>query len=117
MITLIHELPGRIRFRVKALKKKSVAMHGYAEHLKQMEGIVEAEGNPVLGSILVFYDPKKTGKEAIFASFQSFLESAPSILFVPEKREAPSLFGQRMIKRIISVVIGDLLFSALKILV
>jgi Heavy metal associated domain 2 len=56
---VVSATPGRVRFRVEALRgdpSRAAAMVGF---LQDQPGVCEASANPVTGTVLVCYDPSQ----------------------------------------------------------
>lgn len=57
-------IDGRVRLRHPALKDPSLA-EAACSVLSGVEGVESVQANPVTGSLLLFYNPKKLSKEAL----------------------------------------------------
>lgn len=57
-------IDGRVRLRHPALKDPSLA-EAACSVLSGVEGVESVQANPVIGSLLMFYNPKKLSKEAL----------------------------------------------------
>lgn len=57
-------IDGRVRLRHPALKDPSLA-EAACSVLSGVEGVESVQANPVTGSLLMFYNPKKLSKEAL----------------------------------------------------
>lgn len=58
-IRLVHALPGRIRLHSDLLKGNPNRMQEIIGHLKAVPAFTQVEGNPLTGSVLIFFDPVK----------------------------------------------------------
>jgi hypothetical protein len=58
-ITVLHALPGRIRFRVKSLQYDDDLARDMEATLAAIKGIAEVGASPATGSLLISYHSKK----------------------------------------------------------
>ncbi len=90
---IVHEIPGRVRFGIKILKRLKHENMPLAEHLKELlEEIPAFKGiklSNLSGSILVNYDPQVTDSKGIKSFLQEvmryLLGYAEELAKVPEK--------------------------------
>jgi Heavy metal associated domain 2 len=57
-LDLAHHLPGRLRLRSALLKGNARASEEAQRHLAEISGVRSASANPLIGSILLKYDPE-----------------------------------------------------------
>ena len=57
-VQVTHFLPGRIRLKLKDLKRNPEFAEEIEETLAEVPGIEQVEANPVTGSVLIEYDPE-----------------------------------------------------------
>ena len=55
-ITTEHSIPGRIRFKIPAIRNKPEKAQAYQNAASQIPGVLWAGGNPKSGSLVVRYD-------------------------------------------------------------
>ncbi|MDR1903197.1 MAG: heavy metal translocating P-type ATPase [Treponema sp.] len=82
-VAVVHELPGRVRFRANpdALRRYNTA--GTGLQLSELRGVKKVVISPRTGSILILYDIEAVSKEELF----NFLKGlAPSPDLIPKKR-------------------------------
>ena len=58
-IKLVHALPGRVRLHCGRLKGNPHLMAEIIGNLKAVPVFTQVEGNPVTGSLLIFFEPQK----------------------------------------------------------
>jgi hypothetical protein len=57
-IRVLHSLPGRVRFRIRALQYDDDFARELESKLPAVEGITEAWASPATGSLLIYYHPE-----------------------------------------------------------
>lgn len=62
-----HQVPGRIRMKVRSAKGKPELLEAYRDVLAVIPGIDKVETNPETGSILLLYDPDR--HDSVHADF------------------------------------------------
>ncbi len=68
-MTYVHHLPGRLRVRTPGVKQESVrnALRGW---LNSTELVQRFEVNALTGSVLIYYDHRKTSGERLLATIR-----------------------------------------------
>jgi hypothetical protein len=61
----LHELPGRLRIRIPALRQSSHKARNIERSVKNLPGVHSVSINTVTGSLLVYYDPEYIESGAI----------------------------------------------------
>jgi hypothetical protein len=56
-----HIVPGRLRLKLRALKHSPDRAEQLAATARQVSGVTNATANPRTGSLLVLFDPARTG--------------------------------------------------------
>jgi len=69
MTHYIHQVPVRLRIKSPVLKKTR-NQEGVKNLLSQMDGIENAEINPMTGSVVIYFNPGKTSAPIITNHFQ-----------------------------------------------
>ncbi len=59
-ISVVHSIPGRIRFKIKSLQYDADFARELEARLAAAKGIVEASASPATGSFLISYNSKET---------------------------------------------------------
>jgi Cu2+-exporting ATPase len=72
-VTIAHELPGRVRLRVKDAPPEAVER--LAAFVAALPGVERSRASPAAGSLLVLFDPHVTGSAAIL---ERIAEAPPS---------------------------------------
>lgn len=65
---LAHDIPGRFRVRVPALKGGERSAREIEARLRQVPGVCTVLANPITGSVVVEYQPAATSMPAILRS-------------------------------------------------
>lgn len=65
-----HHVPGRLRVKSPHLKRNPRRAEEAQLHLGGIEGVLSAEANPLTGSLLITYDARRVGAEALFDSLR-----------------------------------------------
>lgn len=72
-----HELPGRVRLHLPALKHIPANMRMWVQEAAQVfarhEAIEDIETNPVTGNVLIHYDADKIEGQEVVAYFNRFV--------------------------------------------
>lgn len=58
-INLVHAIPGRIRLQCGQLKGNPDLMAEIIGNLQAVPAVTQVKGNPVTGSLLIFFDPQR----------------------------------------------------------
>lgn len=69
---VIHSLPGRIRLAVK----RNLDLDMIGAGLEKLQGVSEVRINPVIRTVLIFYDPKLVNQEKMLSS----IPAQPAVL-------------------------------------
>lgn len=77
MVRVVHIMPGRLRLRMDAMKRRPGLAAQLHQHLASVEGIRRVEVSPRTGSVLLAYDPRALGS----ADFLDDLCQAMGTLF------------------------------------
>jgi hypothetical protein len=64
-IEIAHRLPGRLRVRVPTLRKRRAEAEQVAGRIAGLDGVLEVEGHPFTGSLLVRFDPARADEGRI----------------------------------------------------
>ena len=57
-IDVVHaSVPGRLRLRVSQLRRRAERMHAAGVSLRGVDGVEHVQGNPLTGSLLLFFVP------------------------------------------------------------
>jgi hypothetical protein len=68
---LVHDLPGRLRFSLGAIKGHPVRASALAARLLAAPGILAARANPLTGSLVVEHDGSPGRREAVIAALDA----------------------------------------------
>ena len=69
-----HSLPGRVRFRVPALREDVAGRETAAREMPRIQGVESVEVNPITGSVLIRYQPGRVEPEMLFAVLARLLD-------------------------------------------
>ncbi|MDI6890291.1 MAG: heavy metal translocating P-type ATPase [Thermodesulfovibrionales bacterium] len=93
-ISLIHELPDRIRFRMLILRDRSCDVAYIEAYIEAIDGVKEVRINREASSIAVSYDGRPEVKERVIERLSFFSMAIPGYkLISPEEREKKGTFN------------------------
>ena len=115
---VLHEIPGRVRFGIKVLKRLKKDKLPLAEHIKsvieEIPSINEIKLNSMSGSILINFDKEKINSNQIKKFLQDviryLLGYSDKILSIQEK-DLPFIL-ERLTRRIKSSTDDELMFNS-----
>jgi hypothetical protein len=87
-----HTVPGRMRLKQSGWRGAPGRAGRVAQMVRQVVGVTDATANPTTGSLLILFDPRQTGPEALIAFLEERGEIRPGaeILVTPSERLAGS---------------------------
>ena len=97
--TIVSAIPGRVRFRVSALRGDSSLAHELCVHMSRLPGIRFVEANATTGSFLARYEPDEVDIAAItktIAAWTLGLAVGPFGTNLPSRR---SRYGHAVVGR------------------
>jgi Heavy metal associated domain 2 len=108
----LHEVPGRVRIKVPALKRNPHAAHTLQGLLKRASGVESVAVNTVTGSVLVQFDPMVITSRTIVAlvAREGYLEFAAPV----SKRNHEDSVGSQFAMAASKAVLGLVLDRALQ---
>lgn len=65
MIYYLHEIPGRIRVKIPAMKRNPALAEEVCAFSLGIHGVTSAVPNTLTGSLIVLYDPERTSSDEI----------------------------------------------------
>lgn len=115
---ILHEIPGRVRFGIKVLKRMKKESLPLADHLKsvieEIPAIDEIKLNIASGSMLIKFDKEKTDSKKVQRFIKDviryLLKYSDSILAIDEKHMPEVL--ERLSRHIKTQTAEDLAFNA-----
>src|SRR5919197_5955314 len=87
-IEIAHRLPGRVRVRIPALRRRADAVERVARHAADLAGVLDVEGHPFTASLVVRFDPAVVAVERIVAVLRD-AAGGGRIVLPGEPRPAP----------------------------
>ena len=93
-MTIRHAVPGRLRIKVASIQHREDRSYGLQHWLSRQEHVSMAEVHPVTGSVILYYDPEKTGTDNLLRLVATGLTVSTSL---PKERQRPvarSLVGR-----------------------
>jgi len=63
---LVHDIPGRIRFAIPALKGSAARGQALGAYVEAVTGVAAARVNPLTGSLIIEYDGAARTRRRIF---------------------------------------------------
>lgn len=104
-------IPGRIRFRHDCLKQADL-MDDFTARLKDLPGLENIAGNPVTGSLTVYYTPDSKDATLQAKWLQDVLPQVTAKFPAPKKRTAgKQLCTMRNYYRLMTLTFAVCLFS------
>jgi copper chaperone CopZ len=69
---IVHDVSGRLRLRIRALKRNQPAATDLKACLGAIPGVASVDANPLTGSLLLVYDPTRTDRATLLAALAGF---------------------------------------------
>lgn len=88
-LTVCHETRGRLRLKARSPRSVAHRSQALAEWLSGRDGVIRADVRPVTGSIILLYDPGKTGTGALVALVTRGLDVLSATEARPPARTKP----------------------------
>jgi hypothetical protein len=76
MLSIVHEIPGRLRLRGPRLKGRPDDSVALADAARNLPGVSEVCANPLTGSLVVCYDPAAGNRDEIVRAVGGTLQQA-----------------------------------------
>lgn len=102
-----HHVPGRLRVKSPHLKRNPRRAEEARQHLGGIEGVLSAEANPLTGSLLITYDARRVGAEALFDSLRG-------LGHVGAGHPAPAPAAHDPVQRMTDTLVNKLVETALE---
>lgn len=102
-----HHVPGRLRVKSPHLKRNAHRAEAARRHVSGLDGVLNAEANPLTGSLLITYDVNRIGAEALFDSLRG-------LGHVETGHPAPALAAHNPLQRVTDTVVNKLVETALE---
>jgi hypothetical protein len=83
LFRVVHILPGRLRLRFRSLKGRPAVAATLESHLGDVEGISRVEVNPLTGSLLLQFDPRRLRSPELLHALSAALGKAFPGRFAP----------------------------------
>jgi copper chaperone CopZ len=102
----LHELPGRLRIRIPALRQSSHKARNIERSLKNLPGVHSVSINPVTGSLLVYFDPECIQSRAILNILhrEKCITSTTAVSQAPEDNALDKM-GEAVSKAVITFLL------------
>ncbi|MFZ5867201.1 MAG: HMA2 domain-containing protein [Thermodesulfobacteriota bacterium] len=123
MAYYLHEVPGRLRIKIPALKKNRNLAWELETLLNSAPGITSVSVNTVTGSVIIYFDPKVVNSRAVLTllSREGYIDLAKAIPHHQYVDTALSNFGRTASKALLGLVLDRALqgtpFSVLTALI
>lgn len=75
LITVKHNLPGRVRFSIPLLINNKKLCSMFHKHLVSLPGVILTTSSHLTGTVLVYYSAKKTSVNTLVSALCNFLNS------------------------------------------
>ena len=69
-LEVAHRLPGRVRVRIPALRRRADEVERVARDAADLSGVLEVEGHPFTASLVVHFDPARVAEERVVAALR-----------------------------------------------
>ncbi|NTV09806.1 MAG: hypothetical protein HGA47_03425 [Zoogloea sp.] len=70
MSSYVHDLPGRFRIKIPAIKGNDSLVHMACRRMEEQEGVLSVRGNALTGSLLVHYDVRRVTSVSLLATLE-----------------------------------------------
>lgn len=92
-----HHVPGRLRVKIPGLQGEPAEAERVETCLQAIAGVTGVKGNPVTGSVVIFYDPDRTAQDRILSVLQDqgWFDASLAIPHDEQVRTAVAEFGMR----------------------
>jgi len=103
MAFYLHEVPGRLRIQISALKRSPLRAQEVQDLLEDLSGIKSTSVNTVTGSIIIHYDPDILHSRAILTllSREEYIDAARPVSSLQSVETALSKAGHVASKALI----------------
>lgn len=107
----VHSVPGRLRVKAPAFKKRPENAEAASAVLGALEGIHSVEANPTTGSLLIRYDDNLLRPTRIIGALvaEGLIEHAPSLRRSSKTLQSTSAVSWRRLADGLSEALPDLL--------
>ena len=97
-MTVRHAVPGRLRIKVASIQHREDRSYGLQHWLSRQEHVSMVEVHPVTGSVILFYNPEKTGTDNLLRLVATGLTVSTSL--PKERRPSPGKEARSLIGRL-----------------
>jgi hypothetical protein len=71
MSAYVHDVPGRLRIKHGAFVRNQPQLERVSSFIANLAGVHRVETNPVIGSVLVHYDPESMDSAALLSALKT----------------------------------------------
>ena len=107
---LVHDVPGRLRFGSPNLKGGHRQAAELRDRVRALNGVTEANLNPVTGSLIIHYESTQGVREAILRALEALVQGPIAAVPGPVLGRAPER-GRQLTE--LAGIIGDMLAERL----
>jgi hypothetical protein len=106
----LHEVPGRLRIKIPALKRDAYRAREIQRVIRSLPGVQSTSANTLTGSITVHYDPGQVRAGVIVAhlSREDYIDVARAISSKPKTDTALARAGQTAAKVLLGLAMDRL---------
>src|SRR5207249_3481760 len=72
MVPYLHALDGRLRIKLVDVKGRAARAREVEERLRGLPGVELVTANPVTGNVLVLYDARRNGTDALIETLRGW---------------------------------------------
>jgi hypothetical protein len=107
MAFYLHEVPGRLRIQIPALKRSPLRAQEVQDLLEDFSGIKSTSVNTVTGSVIVHYDPEIVNSGAILTilSREEYIDVARAISTENNTEKALAKAGHVVTKALLGIAL------------
>jgi hypothetical protein len=107
MAFYLHEVPGRLRIQIPALKRNPLRAEEVQDLLEDLSGIKSTSVNTVTGSVIVHYDPEIVNSGAILTilSREEYIDVAKAISTENNAEKALAKAGHVVTKALLGIAL------------
>jgi hypothetical protein len=107
----MHEVPGRLRIKIPALKRDAHRAREIQRAIRSVSGVRSTSANTLTGSVTVHYDPEQVRAGMIVAhlSREEYIDVAQAMSRKPQTDTALSRAGQTAAKVLLGLAMDRLL--------
>ncbi len=106
----LHEVPGRLRIKIPALRRDAHRAREIRRAILALQGVSSASANSLTGSVTVYYEPDQVQAGTIVAhlSREEYIDAARSLSRTPHTNTALSKAGHTAVRVLLGLAMETL---------